>query len=146
MVECEGCSEWFHCSCMGIDEADAKELLEHFACPKCKSDTLKTTYKRMCRYYNVGGCRKAALVGNNPPSKYCSEEHAVAFFEFVFTLSRTDKAEALGGVLSKDEVAELMKQSPSFEAFSTLGQKPTLPKPEGADPSMFSPIPLMYLQ
>ncbi|KAH8811423.1 hypothetical protein F5884DRAFT_670294 [Xylogone sp. PMI_703] len=143
MVECEGCGEWFHCSCMGIDEGDAKELLEHFACPKCKSDTLKTTYKRMCRYYNVAGCRKAAQVGNNPPSKYCSEEHARAFFEYVSSLARSDKAQALGGILSKSEMAELMKQSTTFEAFSALGQKPILPKTEGADASR--PIGLDYL-
>jgi COMPASS component SPP1 len=114
MVCCEGgCDEWYHCSCVGIDETDAKELLDVYICPKCHTTEKFTTWKRMCRYFNVGNhlgekpCRKAARVDSIPPSKYCSEECKKKFWAFVKSQLRDD-----------DEPT-----------------KARLPKKEGADPS-----------
>lgn len=139
MVYCDGgCEDWYHCSCVDCNEDDAKELLDRFICPKCKSPTLFTTWKRMCRTFNVptSKCRKAARVANDPPSKYCSDECKYAFWEFVKSRVRTDPAPSLGGPLNQNEVRELLAAAPTAAAFHALGKKPTLPKKEGADPSM----------
>ncbi|XP_028073221.1 uncharacterized protein LOC114275392 isoform X1 [Camellia sinensis] len=37
MVQCEGCKDWFHPSCMGMTIEEAKKL-EHFMCAECSSD------------------------------------------------------------------------------------------------------------
>jgi COMPASS component SPP1 len=128
MVYCEGgCDDWYHCSCVGIDEEDAKELLDRFICPKCKvPGKAFTTYKPMCRYYNVGvalketPCRKAARVTSDPPSKYCSDEHRTAFFEYVHTLARQDNEPSKGGTLNVGEVAAILKQVKNMDEFRTL--------------------------
>ncbi|KAE9380042.1 hypothetical protein N431DRAFT_448859 [Stipitochalara longipes BDJ] len=147
MVYCDGgCEDWYHCSCVGIDEDDAKELLDRFICPKChKEGELFTTWKRMCRCNNVPTiqCRKAARVAMEPPSKYCSDECAYLFWKFVASRVRTDDAPSLGGALNFKEVGQLLKEAPTAETFHKLGQKPRLPVKEGADPGR--PVGLDYL-
>jgi COMPASS component SPP1 len=145
MVYCDGgCNDWYHCSCVGIEEADAKELLDRFICPKCKTDTLFTTWKRFCRYGNVGKftkdpnlCRKAARVSDDPPSKYCSDAHKDMFWVWVRDhLARKDDEPAVpGGRLSVGEVGWILKQCKTIEEIQALGKKPKLPINEGADPS-----------
>jgi COMPASS component SPP1 len=144
MVYCDGgCDDWYHCSCLKIDVADAKELLDRFICPKCQTETLFTTWKRMCRYWNVGkylndpnACRNAARVSNDPPSKYCSDEHREAFWEFAFThLARQGSEPSRGGRLNVGEVGWLLSQVKTAAELHTLGSKPKLPVKEGADPS-----------
>ncbi|TAQ85947.1 hypothetical protein B7494_g5713 [Chlorociboria aeruginascens] len=135
MVYCEGgCDDWYHCSCIDIDVEDAKELLDRFICPKCKSETSFTTWKRMCRYYNVDGCRKAARVTQDPPSKYCSDEHKKMFWEFVRSKVRDDDKPSMGGALNRGEVADILHQCPTAAEIHALGTKPRLPLKEGADP------------
>ena len=143
MVYCEGgCEDWYHCSCLNIDESDAKELLDRFICPKCETSTLFTTWKRMCRFLNVGlylghpyPCRKAARVSAVPPSKYCSDIHRGAFWEFVRDrLTRQDDEPSRGGRLNAGEVGWLLDQDLSVPQFHALGSKPRL-LPPSADPS-----------
>jgi COMPASS component SPP1 len=146
MVYCDGgCEDWYHCSCVDINEDDAKELLDRFICPKCKTDVLFTTWKRMCRCNNIPTikCRKAARVTSEPPSKYCSDEHARDFWEFVASKVRKDDAPSIGGALNQNEVRDLLAACKTAEDFHKLGQKPRLPKKEGADPST---TPILYLR
>ncbi|PQE24422.1 hypothetical protein CJF30_00009920 [Rutstroemia sp. NJR-2017a BBW] len=144
MVYCEGgCEDWYHCSCIGINVEDAKELLDRFICPKCSSKTAFTTWKRMCRYYNVDGCRKAARVSDDPPSKYCSDEHKKAFWLFVKSKVRSDEKGSMGGALNEVEVGALLDSCKNAADFHSLGSKPKLPVPEGHDPS--EPLGLQYL-
>ncbi|TVY56256.1 Set1 complex component spp1, partial [Lachnellula suecica] len=144
MVNCEGgCNEWYHCSCIGMDVEDAKELLDRYICPKCKSAELFTTWKRMCRYHNVGvylkrahPCRKAARVTAEPPSKYCSDEHRLKFMEFIRDhLCRQDDAPSMGGRLNVHEVGEILAHVKTNVELQALGQKPRLPRPSDADPA-----------
>jgi COMPASS component SPP1 len=116
-----------------INEDDAKELLDRFICPKCKTDVLFTTWKRMCR--------KAARVTSEPPSKYCSDEHARDFWDFVASKVRKDDAPSIGGALNQTEVRDLLAACKNVDDFHKLGRKPRLPKKEGADPGI---IPLLY--
>jgi COMPASS component SPP1 len=142
MVYCEGgCEDWYHCSCIGIDEADAKELLDRFICPKCKiPGELFTTYKPMCRYFNVGtflnqpACRKAARVTMDPPNMYCSDEHQNAFWVFVAARARQSNEPSKGGALNRAEIYTLLKQCKNVAEFQALGGKPRLPRKEGDDP------------
>ena len=145
MVYCDGgCNDWYHCSCVKINEADAKELLDRFICPKCKTDKLTTTWKRYCRYGNVGkwmkdpnACRKAARVSDLPPSMYCTDAHRDEFWKWVRkNLARQDNEPAVpGGRLSAGEVGWILKQVKNVDELHALGKKPKLPVKEGADPS-----------
>ena len=97
----------------------------------------------MCRFGNVGKflrdpntCRKAARVSNDPPSKYCSDEHKQAFWEFALKhLARQNNEPSRGGRLSADEVGWLLSQGLTVTELHALGSKPKLPVKEGADPS-----------
>ncbi|RAL66020.1 hypothetical protein DID88_005681 [Monilinia fructigena] len=137
MIFCEGgCEDWYHCSCIDVDVEDAKELLDRFICPNCSSDTAFTTWKRMCRYHNVDGCRKAARVSEDPPSKYCSDEHATAFWEFVAEKMRANKKRTMGGALSEGEFGALLNSCKTATDFHALGSRPKLPVPEHHDPNV----------
>ncbi|PVH88897.1 hypothetical protein DL98DRAFT_565742 [Cadophora sp. DSE1049] len=131
MVFCDGgCEDWYHCSCVNIDEDDAKELLDRYICPKCTTNDLKTTWKRICRYINCdNGCRRAARVNEN--SKYCSEEHLNAFFEWCYNKLRGDDAPSMGGALNRQEVADLLTSISTAEELHDLGKKPKLTIEEG---------------
>jgi COMPASS component SPP1 len=144
MVNCEGpCEDWYHCSCVGIDEVDTKELLDRYVCPNCSSDKNFTTWKPMCRYGNVGRhlgipeCRKAARVTMEPPSKYCSEDHRLQFWLFVKSQVRDDAEPSKGGALNQDEVGWILNQCKTAEEIHILGAKPKLPKKEDTDPSEY---------
>ncbi|KAH8597930.1 hypothetical protein B0O99DRAFT_540053 [Bisporella sp. PMI_857] len=150
MVNCEGgCDDWYHCSCVGIDETDTKELLDRYVCPKCTTDKDFTTWKPMCRYFNVGNflgtpaCRKQARVTLDPPSKYCSDEHRDAFWEFVKSRVRDDDRPSMGGSLNQKEIGWILKQRGTAKEVHALGEKPRLPKKEDADPNR--PVGLDYL-
>lgn len=143
MVNCEGgCDDWYHCSCVGIDEVDTKELLDRYVCPNCSTDTNFTTWKPMCRYGNVGRhlgsleCRKAARVSMQPePSKYCSDEHKDAFWLFVKSQMRPDTEPSKGGALNQNEAGWILDQCKTVEEIHALGAKPRLPKKDGSDSS-----------
>lgn len=149
MVFCEaGCEEWYHCECVGIDEALGKELLDRFICPKCTTAELKTLYKRTCRCDNRElpisiQCRKAARVNpadGEKPSRYCSQQCLENFNMYWWGhLLRKDDEPALGGRLSQKEVAMLVAHcNGDMNEFRKLGQKPRLQRPEGYPAGRFS--------
>ena len=137
MIECVGCKDWYHPPCMDILESDVRSgLVDTFVCPDCRTPERFTTYRRMCRYYNINqSCRIPARVGDDPPSKYCSDEHRLAFFRALQTMMRKDDKPSMGGALSAQEFGALLKAAPTAAQFHALGQKPRLPVKEGADPS-----------
>lgn len=142
MVNCEGgCEDWYHCSCVGIDEEDTRELLDRYVCPNCTTESNYTTWKPMCRFGNVGrhlgngtACRKAARVTLAVPSKYCSDEHKMAFWKFIKSQVREDKEPSKGGALNQDEVGWLLAQTKTADEIHALGEKPRLPQKEESDP------------
>ncbi|KAF8864628.1 hypothetical protein BDZ45DRAFT_669394 [Acephala macrosclerotiorum] len=143
MVFCDGgCEDWYHCSCVSVDEEDAKELLDRFICPKCKTAEKYTTWKRMCRYYNVDKThRKAARVNDN--SKYCSDKCNNDFWAYVASRVRKDDAPSMGGALNTKEVSMIMGSIKTAANFHALGKKPRLPVKEGANPNR--PVGLDYV-
>ena len=43
MICCDICEDWYHGDCVGVTQADGKELekkSEEWMCPKCKSKSL----------------------------------------------------------------------------------------------------------
>ncbi|RKF60258.1 putative phd transcription [Erysiphe neolycopersici] len=128
MVNCEGpCKDWYHCSCVGINVEDAKELLDRYVCPKCSSDDFLTTYKPMCRYHNVSGCRKAAQIGLKPnPSMYCSEQHRRDFWEYIIGKLRLGDSSSIIGILSQAEASSLAKICNDRSEWQSLGNEPKL--------------------
>jgi COMPASS component SPP1 len=145
MVNCEGgCHEWYHCECINMDVDDARELLDKYICDRCRDEETTTIWRRMCRYNNVGVylgkrledcCRRAARVTDDPPSKYCSDEHRVAFLEFIRDhKARQSDLPSTGGQLNVLEVCDILEHVKDNAELQTLGSKPRLPIPEGHDP------------
>ncbi len=145
MVNCEGgCEEWYHCSCVDINEEDAKKLLDRFICPKCATPELFTTYRRLCRNFNIKDangnptCREPARVTAEPPSKYCSDKCKAAFWANFKTRLRQDNDPSVGGALNIFEVARIFKEKKTLSEFQKLGQKPRLLRKEETDPSKYT--------
>ena len=47
MICCDTCEDWFHGDCVGITQADGREMEKHgeeWMCPKCKSEFLKVQF------------------------------------------------------------------------------------------------------
>uniref|UniRef100_A0AAR2JAV7 Lysine-specific demethylase PHF2 n=1 Tax=Pygocentrus nattereri TaxID=42514 RepID=A0AAR2JAV7_PYGNA len=48
MIECDACKDWFHGSCVGVDEDDAPDI-DIYHCPNCE----KTHGKSTCEYLHL---------------------------------------------------------------------------------------------
>ncbi|KAL3426581.1 PHD-finger domain-containing protein [Phlyctema vagabunda] len=141
MIRCDGgCDDWYHCECVGINAADATELVDRYICPLCKTTEKFTTYKPMCRANQMNGCRKAASLNIDPPSKYCSEEHKAVWARVIYSKFRQDMTPSLGGRLNVHEAAAIFEAVKTKRELDALGQKPKLPN---ADPNR--PAGLDYL-
>lgn len=80
MIACDYCDEWYHASCVQIDEDDVA-LIDTFVCPPCEHSTYdgltpavssRTSYKVPCHHV---GCREPARL---PMSRYCSDRCGMA--------------------------------------------------------------------
>uniref|UniRef100_A0A8C4Z245 PHD finger protein 2 n=1 Tax=Gadus morhua TaxID=8049 RepID=A0A8C4Z245_GADMO len=45
MIECDACKDWFHGSCVGVDEDDAPDI-DIYHCPNCEKTDGKSTLKK----------------------------------------------------------------------------------------------------
>ncbi|XP_063071848.1 lysine-specific demethylase phf2 isoform X2 [Engraulis encrasicolus] len=45
MIECDACKDWFHGSCVGVDEDEAPDI-DIYHCPNCEKDHGKSTLKK----------------------------------------------------------------------------------------------------
>lgn len=128
MIGCDGCDEWYHGECVNVSKKDER-LMDKFFCPRCeKTSRGSTTWKRKCR---LPGCREPALekvlhpqLGGamqhgSHPSKYCSQEHGLEFFQL-----RVSQA-----LISRREIVSLLVTAGSdVSVFKTLGDAaPPLP-------------------
>lgn len=137
MVYCEGgCEDWYHCSCVDIDEEDAKELLDRFICPKCTvPEEAFTTFKPMCRLNNLGvflkrhTCRKAAMAANHPASKFCSIEHRNQWAKFLIRSLPPGTGVAditRGGTITDEQFVAIAKDLQTVAEFINLGRNPLM--------------------
>lgn len=116
MVGCDGCDDWYHFKCMKID-IKYQELIARYFCPYCEIDGKGVTlWKRKCR---VRACHKPILENN---SKYCSKEHGLLYLNNLLEQKLT-RQEGNAGVLSRDQVGEMVQISEDVEQFQRLGDK-----------------------
>jgi COMPASS component SPP1 len=159
MIGCDGgCDDWFHGSCVNMQQAD-EALVDKFICPNCEqNDRGQTTYKPMCRR---DGCRKPARLSNNKLSKYCSDECGVGFFQDQLqrtagakkpstskklkkkgnkegedqeNLNDEEEPTPLGGVLRAKDLKALVEVTKDIDAFKRLGSG-VLSPPQTASPT-----------
>jgi COMPASS component SPP1 len=105
MICCENCDDWFHGECINLDEEIGEGLIEKFVCPRCTNKYVTSIYKKSC---GLPSCRKAARLGQSPPSVFCSNEHAQTWWNrMVSRLPKKGKA-GLTDQLSQDEFMALL--------------------------------------
>jgi COMPASS component SPP1 len=121
MIYCEICEDWFHGSCVSLEESD-EPLIDNYVCPPCTADGKgKTTWIRKCR---LQGCKNPARQSVKPsktdkgskPSKYCSDEHARQFFRQKLNSLDTE-------TLAKETLKALVQGVQSVDQFKVLGDK-----------------------
>lgn len=98
MVGCDGCDEWYHFKCIGLNEI-YKNLIQCYYCKFCLwKGKGYTKFKRKCRRDT---CWKA--VDKN--SKYCSKECGLQFFQSL----KNDKQKGIVKFVleSKNDINEL---------------------------------------
>ncbi|KAI9679846.1 MAG: hypothetical protein M1817_004860 [Caeruleum heppii] len=131
MIGCDGgCEDWFHGACVKIDEEDGN-LIDKYICPNCQTEEKYTTWKPMCR---LDGCREPARLEQGKASKYCSDEHGVLFMQQRAPKSKEKKRKrdpapdgeddhgaALGGSLSRGQLATLANDAKDADEFRGLG-------------------------
>jgi len=127
MIGCETCEDWFHGSCVHIDESD-EPLIDKYICPTCEEKGKgKTVWLRKCR---LPGCKKPAIapvrgtkgVKGTKGSKYCCDEHGVQFFK-----SRLNKLDP--ETLTKPQLKAVLGAMKGIEEFKVLGDvEPTIPE------------------
>lgn len=134
MILCDTCQEWFHRRPTCIGEGDPglyknfAKILDQWYCPPCKEKdpSLQVTYYRSCRR---PGCKNPALVEQDPPSKYCSEECGIKFFHEKFAEAPSTTEPSRGGALTQSEIALALNSVKSAAEFKQLGK--TAPKLHG---------------
>ncbi|PFH58504.1 hypothetical protein XA68_13589 [Ophiocordyceps unilateralis] len=105
MICCENCEDWFHGECINITKETGESLIEKFICPNCTKGNRVTLYKKMCR---LEGCRKPARLKESPPSDFCSNDHAQAWWERM--VARLPKgAQNLGDQLSQEQLMAILE-------------------------------------
>ncbi|KAF1733129.1 Set1 complex component spp1 [Beauveria bassiana] len=107
MICCEGCDDWFHGECINLSKEVGENLIEKFICPRCTTKQFRSIYKKSC---SMGACKKAARLRQSPPSYFCSNEHAQAWWErLVARLPKAAKAGSnLTDQLSQEEFMALL--------------------------------------
>lgn len=159
MIACDGgCDDWFHGSCVNIEEQDG-DLIDKYFCPNCEAKGQgHTTWKPMCRNR---GCRRPARVSKDLVSKYCSDECGRDFFgrnmqagvpsnknkrmktrrkdNHVDNIGQSPDVDTredrdgdlgpLGGPIRPHELAALVSASSSVEDFRRLGTAPGFDTP-----------------
>ncbi|KAI5792412.1 hypothetical protein DFH27DRAFT_516936 [Peziza echinospora] len=125
MIGCDGCDDWFHGECIHIPEIDG-DLVEQYYCPSCtRLGRGETSWKRKCRLQE---CRRPAQIlgdgDGGKPSKYCSQDHGITFFEKQLLLHNNRST------ISKNVLASIVLTTPDVAAFHALGERiPTPPLP-----------------
>ncbi len=106
MICCENCDDWFHGECINLNKEVGENLIEKFICPRCTNKYVTSIYKKSCGLPN---CRKAARLGQAPPSVFCSNEHAQTWWErMVSRLPKNKSKVGLTDQLSQDEFMAML--------------------------------------
>ena len=126
MINCEICNDWFHGTCVSLEESD-EPLIDTYICPICTAEGKgETSWNRKCR---LEGCKKPAIQAvkgsrgggkGSKGSKYCSDEHAIQFFK-----SKLDDLDTES--ITRQQLKALI-QGISVDEFKLLGDsEPKIP-------------------
>uniref|UniRef100_A0AAZ3R9E2 Lysine-specific demethylase PHF2 n=1 Tax=Oncorhynchus tshawytscha TaxID=74940 RepID=A0AAZ3R9E2_ONCTS len=63
MIECDACKDWFHGSCVGVDEDEAPDI-DIYHCPNCEKTDGKSTSKSVCLASLLQSCTYIRAVQN----------------------------------------------------------------------------------
>lgn len=127
MICCEACNEWFHGTCVKLEESD-EPLIDTYICPICTEQKIgKTTWLRKCR---LDGCKNPAtppvkgvkgVTKGTKGSKYCSDEHGTIYFQ-------TKLRELDFDSITKEQLKTLLTTVGGVESFKSLGdEEPIIP-------------------
>lgn len=120
MVACDGCDEWFHFKCMGIDTR-YKDLVNNYYCKFC--DTLlnkgKSVWKRKCKLQT---CFKPI----QPQSQFCSQQHGIDYWSFYLEqfsskgtnlgeIGKLDVINVIQSVNNRSQLEDLGSTLPPFD-------------------------------
>ncbi|EGV65230.1 hypothetical protein CANTEDRAFT_129526 [Yamadazyma tenuis ATCC 10573] len=115
MVGCDGCDEWFHFKCVGINTL-YKELIATFFCKFCQwKGKGNTKWKRKCR---VDTCWKS--VDTN--SKYCSKECGIEYMKQLKENVAADKIKLIVDQFGLDQFKELGLEFPELDQVKQFEQ------------------------
>lgn len=128
MICCESCNDWFHGTCVHLEESD-EPLIDTYICPICTElGKGKTTWRRKCR---LEGCKNPATAPvkgvkggakGTRGSKYCSDEHGKLYFQVKLKELDAD-------TITKEQLKSLVMAVGSVDSFKTLGdEEPIIPE------------------
>jgi COMPASS component SPP1 len=126
MIYCEICNDWFHGTCVSLEESD-EPLIDTYVCPPCTAvGKGKTTWVRKCR---LETCKNPAIQAvkrgkgekGSKGSKYCCDDHARQFFHTKLNSLDTE-------TLTQEALKALVEGVKSADQFKLLGaEEPLIP-------------------
>jgi len=124
MINCESCNDWFHGTCISLEESD-EQLIDTYICPLCTSSGKgQTSWVRKCR---LDGCKKPAVQAvrtkgkTTRGSKYCCDAHGIEFFN-----TKLQSLDVEG--LTRFQMKALLEAVAGPDEFKGLGDvEPTIP-------------------
>lgn len=113
MIGCDGCEEWFHFTCMKMNQEN-QLLIDKFFCKFCQwQGKGYTRYMRICR---LPSCMNPIRLEQK--SKYCSDEcglkYMSKYLEELESLSKSGIKFAITYCKTRDELAELGAKFPEL--------------------------------
>lgn len=120
MVACDGCDEWFHFKCMGLNQKN-KDLVKSYYCKFC--DDLfhkgKSLWKRKCKLID---CYKPVDSENN--SQFCSKDHGIEYWKSYIAKfpSNIDKNSNSNYHLNSNQIIEKNQLHNLFQVVSTKAE------------------------
>jgi COMPASS component SPP1 len=119
MINCEICDDWFHGTCVSLEESD-EPLIDTYVCPVCSAEGKgKTSWILKCR---LEGCKKPAIQTMKggrggkgvKQSKYCSDEHGIQFFKNALKELDTE-------TVTREQLKTLLEEATDVDEFKILG-------------------------
>ena len=125
MVACDGCDEWFHFKCMGLDPR-YKDLVSNYYCKFCSElfNKGKTLWKRKCKLFH---CFKPIDTNAGVQSQFCSREHGLLYWRGMLDQFDLDAHDVPNfnatDAMEKDQVISLLQNVTTRQEFPALGEK-----------------------
>ncbi|ODV94736.1 hypothetical protein PACTADRAFT_34492 [Pachysolen tannophilus NRRL Y-2460] len=116
MVCCDGCDQWFHFKCKGLD-LKLDKLVSNYYCIFCDElfEKGKTLWKKKCLLKNCYNPINIDL-STGKVSKYCCNEHGKLYLRHKFS-NKFDNDSSI----KLDEFSKILKDVSSFDSFLRLG-------------------------